>query len=458
MKKLLSVINHKEYQNICILGFGREGKSTLEFLDRLTPRNITVADQKEVDSAFLARFSKHIIHTQTGDNYLAGLEQFDLVIKSPGIKLPSEIENKIKEKLTSQAALFLEAYHKQIIGITATKGKSTTSSLTYHILKESGKKSVLVGNIGIPCFSLADQIEPDTIIVFEFSAQQLYNVKCAPHVAMFLSLFPDHIDYFGDFERYGQAKLNIVRYQSSNDVFFYNPKYNVIRELVENIPVKSQKFIVTKEETPNFITNGDHILSKKTNVPVLDFTKTALRGEHNLINLLFAIEAATYYGVSFDEIIEAAYSFQTLENRLEYVGCFAGKHFYNDSIATVPDAAVAALSAVKNIQTIILGGYDRGIDLTHLITAVAESPMLNIIFTGISGKRMMETLHSLFPNHSKKVYYFEHYENLVETAIEITPVGGVCILSPASPSFDSFNNFEERGRYFKEKVREICSK
>lgn len=458
MKKLIEIVENQSGKNVCILGFGREGKSTLEFFERLSPRNITVADQKEADVAFLQRFQKHTVRTQTGAGYLEGLECFDLIIKSPGIKLSDETEHMLGEKLTSQTALFLQAYHRQIIGITATKGKSTTSSLTHHILKEAGKKTVLVGNIGIPCFSLADQIDAESVVVFELSAQQLYDVKQAPHLAMFLSLFPDHIDYFGNFERYADAKFNIARYQSSADILLYNPTYKPVGDFMEAVPLKAQKFTVTKELSPHFFTEGNLIFSKNENLPALNFSKTALKGTHNLVNALFAMEAAAFYDVPFGKIADALYSFQTLENRLEYVGCFGGKYFYNDSIATVPDAAVAALSAIENVQTIILGGSDRGVDLSLLIAAIAESATPNIIFTGVSGKRMMNLLNERYPNHAKNVHYFEHYENLVETAAEITPVGGVCILSPAAPSFDSFNNFEERGRYFKEKVYAIYEK
>jgi UDP-N-acetylmuramoylalanine--D-glutamate ligase len=154
-------------------------------------------------------------------------------------------------------------------------------------------------------------------------------------------------------------------------------------------------------------------------------------------------------------MIPAVYSFQTLANRLEYVGTFEGKHFYNDSIATVPEAAMAALHAVENVQTIILGGHDRGVDLTNLMTAVANSPVSNVIFTGPSGKRMLKTLNTLFPNHTKNIFYFEHYDGLVEKAAAVTPPNSACMLAPASPSFDSFKNFEERGTYFKETVKRI---
>jgi UDP-N-acetylmuramoylalanine--D-glutamate ligase len=172
--------------------------------------------------------------------------------------------------------------------------------------------------------------------------------------------------------------------------------------------------------------------------------------------MLFALEAvATATSLPFEKMIAATYSFHPLPNRLEYVGTFAGKHFYNDSIATVPEAAIAALHAIENVQTIILGGYDRGVDLTNLIIAVAENPVSNVIFTGPSGKRMMEAMITLFPKHGKNIFYFENYNGLVEKAVAITPPNSACVLAPASPSFDFFKNFEERGSYFKDAVKKI---
>jgi len=186
----------------------------------------------------------------------------------------------------------------------------------------------------------------------------------------------------------------------------------------------------------------------------LDFKKTPLKGGHNFINMLFALEAVkAAVSLPLEKMIPAVYSFHTLSNRLEYVGVFGGKHFYNDSIATVPEAAIAALQAIENVQTIILGGYDRGVDLTNLMTAVAESPVSNLIFTGPSGKRMMETLNILFPKHEKEIFYFEHYDGLIEKAAAVTPPGSACLLSPASPSFDSFQNFEQRGMFFKDWIK-----
>jgi len=452
MNRLVKIIKNGNHNNICILGFGREGKSTLAFLKEHHPScHITIADEKEIT---LEQADAQDITLQTGTHYLNDLDRFDLIIKSPGIPLPSEIEDPIRKKLTSQTALFLQAFHKQTIGITGTKGKSTTSSLTYHILKENGYDAVLVGNIGIPPWSMLSSINENSIIVCELSAQQLYDVRHSPHIALFLNLFSDHIDYFGSMERYGRAKNNIHRFQNKNDFFIFRPssEFNKNARRIEYIP--TEIIVVGKNGSEHFKVHNERVNKKWQRVPILDFKQTPLKGEHNLINMLFALEAvATATSLPFAKMIPAVYSFQTLANRLEYVGVFDGKHFYNDSIATVPEAAIAALHAIENVQTIILGGHDRGVDLTKLMTAVAQSPVSNVIFTGPSGKRMMETLNTLFPQHEKAIFYFENYNGLVEKAAAITPPNSACVLAPASPSFDSFNNFEERGTYFKETVK-----
>jgi UDP-N-acetylmuramoylalanine--D-glutamate ligase len=454
MNRLIDIIKNGNYNNICILGFGREGKSTLAFLREHHPCRITIADEKPVT---LDDADNQNITIKTGAHYLDELDRFDLIIKSPGISLPLEIENPIKEKLTSQTALFLQAFHKQIIGITGTKGKSTTSSLIYHILKENGYDAVLVGNIGIPSWSMVSSINEDTTIVCELSAQQLYDVKHSPSIAVFLNLFSDHIDYFGNMERYGMAKYNILRFQEPNSVFIYHSNCAFIREMRKIQHLRSYyPTRITKKGSRNFRIHNEYVTMDMDETSVLDFKKTPLKGEHNFINMLFALEAIWWATpISFEKMIAAVYSFKTLSNRLEYVGSFDGKHFYNDSIATVPEAAIAALHAIENVQTIILGGHDRGVDLTNLMTAVAKSPVTNVIFTGPSGKRMMETLNTLFPKHKKSIFYFEHYDGLVEKAAAITPPNSACVLAPASPSFDSFKNFEERGTYFKDTVKKL---
>ena len=452
MHRLIKIIKDGNYNNICILGFGREGKSTLAFLKEHHRCRITIADEKEIT---LDDTDNQNITIKTGAHYLDGLDQFDLIIKSPGISLPLEIENSIKEKLTSQTALFLQAFHRQIIGITGTKGKSTTSSLIYHILKENNYDAVLVGNIGIPPWSMLSAINKKSLIVCELSAQQLYDVKYSPHIALFLNLFSDHIDYFGNMERYGMAKSNIFRFQSVKDIFVYCSDCNLINDIVEKYPPLSHPITIRRDGSVTIVHN-ERMRRMKDDLFIMDFNKVALKGEHNYFNIMFAMEAvAAVTRVSYKKMFDSVYTFQPLSNRLEYVGCFDGKHFYNDSIATVPEAAMAAICAIENVQTIILGGYDRGVDLTNLMTAVAESPVSNVIFTGPSGKRMLETLNARYPNHGKTTFYFEHYEGLVEKAAAITPPNSACVLSPASPSFDSFKNFEERGMYFKNTVKKI---
>ena len=454
MHRLIKIIKNGNYNNICILGFGREGKSTLAFFKEHHRCRITIADEKEI--AFDNADNQNIT-IKTGTHYLDELDQFDLIIKSPGISLPLEIENPIKEKLTSQTALFLQAFHRQIIGITGTKGKSTTSSLIYHILKENNHDAVLVGNIGIPPWSMLSAINKKSIIVCELSAQQLYDVKHSPHIALFLNLFADHLDYFGNMERYGMAKYNIFRFQSAKDFLIYRSDCDFIKGIIENYPPQCRQIEVKKDGSV-FVVHHEHIRRKGEGLPIMDCNKIALKGDHNFFNILFAMEAvATAVSLPYEKMYDALYSFQPLSNRLEHVGCFDGKHFYNDSIATVPEAAMAALCAIENVQTIILGGYDRGVDLTNLMTTVAENPVSNVIFTGPSGKRMMEILNTRFPNHTKNIFYFEHYDGLVEKAVAITPPNSACVLSPASPSFDSFKNFEERGTYFKDTVKKICS-
>ena len=205
-------------KRILIAGFGREGKSTLRFLQRYMPNAIiSIADRNE--SAF-QDVDKERYSLYFGDDYLKASSDYDVVIKTPGISV-KDVDIDFS-KITSQTDLFLEAYHNQVIGITGTKGKSTTSTLIYHLLKESGNEVILAGNIGIPILDCVDDINERTIVVYELSAHQLQFINKSPHVGILLNVFEEHLDHFGTFEKYKEAKINVLRYMSDGDVAVVN--------------------------------------------------------------------------------------------------------------------------------------------------------------------------------------------------------------------------------------------
>lgn len=443
-------------KNILILGFGREGKSTLKLLKEIIPlESITVADKN--GSALIADeiISNSGIRLKYGDNYLNELSAYDVIIKSPGVSLKDIDITQFKNRITSQTDLFLAKYGHQTTGVTGTKGKSTTSSLLYHILKSYTKNALFGGNIGIPLFDLVDEIKPDTKIVCELSSHQLENSAHSPHIAILLNLYQEHLDHYNSYLDYQLAKYNIALNQKPADYFIYTSSDKHIACLLEEYPVdgKLVPFDLREESNKGICISGSDVvirLDKEVlKVLPLDF-KCKLQGKHNRNNVLIAAAAAVLEGVPFQIIENAVSTFEPLEHRLEYVGDLNGVKYYNDSISTIPEAAIAAIESLKPVDTIILGGFDRGIDYFLLIEYLSKGFVKNIVTTGPAGKHIHELLSIYRP--VIKSFYYDKFDDAVMKAIELTPTNGVCLLSPAASSYNEFANFEERGKRFKSLV------
>lgn len=443
---------------ICILGYGREGRAMLEYLHKHLPLlRIQVRDAQAGLRPEEKWQTDARVSFVMGENYLESLERFDVIIKSPGI--PHHVLNGKtgRARIVSQTGIFLQMFASQVIGITGTKGKSTTSSLIHHFLQSAGKKSILLGNIGIPAISRADEIDAETLVVFELSSHQLEDTCISPHIAVLLNVFEEHLDHYPSYEAYQQAKYNIARFQGSGDYLIYHAGNPVLKHLIPNekpesqlIPYDFQKGggvrVYESENSIRAQINGnEHIIS--------DIQRFPLQGTHNRLNLMAATAAALLCGVSAHEIEQALPAFKALPHRLEYVGRFGGKHFYNDSIATIPEAAIHALQALGKVDVWIGGGYDRGIHYNVLIDFLAKHPVPVVALTGKAGDIIRRGL--LEHNYPGLILWKENFRELVEEAIRLTPEGGVCLLSPAAASYDAFKNFEERGDLFRKIVSNI---
>mgnify|MGYP002522720019 CR=1 FL=1 len=405
-------------KRILILGFGREGKSSLAFIKKYLPHAIVGVADKNAEA--LKDLSG--VATYSGENYFDAINDYDIVLKTPGISLLGK--NVDLSKITSQTDLFLEEFHSQIIGITGTKGKSTTSTLIYHLLKESGRDAILAGNIGIPIFDIIEKVSNKTIIVFELSAHQLQFIHRSPHIGILLNVFEEHLDHFGTFEAYRDAKLNIIRKMDDGD------------------------WAVTNDD---FCYEADKMMIKSLNYQYYDFDvnwdDVPLKGDHNRLNIKAALCAINAFGISADEVTPYLYTFKPLEHRQELVGTFGGVTFYNDSISTIPQAAIAAMQTIKNVTFLLLGGFDREIDYTPLIEYLTKNPVKHILYTGKAGNRMFEMLQSAgYQGDIKKIKDLNEAFEIIKC---LSKNGDVCLLSPAAASYDQYKNFEERGRLFK---------
>ncbi len=414
-----------EGKSVLILGFGKEGRSTFALLTALgVCKSIAISDLNPVEAENAEIYS--------GSDYLACIDSYDVVFKSPGIVLP-KAASEYKADITSQTEVFLRVFRQQVIGITGTKGKSTVSTALYHVLKSSGIDCLLAGNIGTPVFDIIGEIKKETVIVIELSCHQLEYSRVSPKTAVLLNIYEDHLDHYGSVEKYAAAKKNIYLNQTEQDCI-YCP----------------EGLLSCTGETKSRVV---HISS--ASLPFSDFAQIGevkLRGEHNLLNCAFVWEIAKTYGVSEAEFISAIKSYSPLRHRLELIGTKNGVEYFDDSISTTTESALSAMKSVSNIGTLLLGGMDRGIDYTQLVDAVAEAN-IKVILMYESGRRIENMLREKYGRIDKsRIFYREDLAQAAALAEQITARGEAVVLSPASASYGYFRNFEERGDRFKELI------
>lgn len=384
-------------ERVLVLGFGREGKVTLDYFKKHHPEiKIGIADQND------------------GKNYLDNLKDYDVIIKSPGIPFLPEIK-KAQSKgkmITSATQIFFDNFKGQIIGVTGTKGKSTTASLIYEVLKKGGLDVYLVGNIGKPALELLDQLNKNSIVVYELSSFQLEDLNKSPHIAVITNLYPEHLDHHGNFESYRDAKLNITKYQTEKD-------YLICNKDIE-IESKAQK---------------------------IPFTPT-----NNLDDAIPAKLIGELFKIPEEKINQAIKDFKPLPHRLEFVGEFKGIKFYNDSLATIPQATIGALQALgEDVETLIAGGFDRGIDYSILGEAIAGSGIKTLILFPDTGEKIIKACIK-YQVSSIKYFNADNMKEAVKLAFENTESGKIVLLSPASSSFNLFKDYADRGDQFKKYV------
>lgn len=416
-------------KKVLILGFGREGRASFNLIREAGGYSkLAVSDMKKIEDL------PDDVTLHTGDDYLSVIDDYDIVFKTPGIVMPKELKE-YKAFFTSETELFIEKYRDKIIGITGTKGKSTTSTLLYETLKDYGIKVLFAGNIGIPVFDIWKEIDDDTLIVLELSCHQLEYAVTSPKYSIILNIFEDHLDHYGTREKYAKSKLNLPLYQKETDLFM------TVKEVVD--------------EFGEFKVNT--VLIDKNSLPVDNFKdiNMNLKGEHNILNAAFAYSMAKVFGVTLESFIETLKRFNPLPHRLQFVGKFNGVDYYDDSISTTVKSAISACESIDNAETILIGGMERNIDYTELVSYLKKSSKLkNIICMYESGERFFEMYKKAlkFPG-APKAYYKKDLELSVSFAKEITGKGGAVLLSPAAASYGYFKNFEERGDKFQNLVK-----
>lgn len=441
------IIEKLKGKNIAILGFGREGKSTYKFIRKyLKDIHLTIIDKKDFE------LKDTNITKVVGENYLDNLGKYDVIIKSPGISLNKIDTSSFIDKITSQLELLLEVDRKNIIGITGTKGKSTTSTLTYEVLKKQYDDVYLLGNIGTPVLDNVSKYTDETKLVIEMSSHQLEYVKTSPHIAIVLNLYQDHLDHAGTLEHYHQNKMNIFKYQDENDYAIYLDDNEYLHKLVSENDYKAIKYTV-RFDNKNLSGNTTRIKGKDVyinNEMVYVDDSRKILGEHNLKNIMFVLTICKIMNLDFLKAHLVIKEFTGLKYRMEYLGKYHEINFYNDTIATIPEATINAVNAIGNVDTLIFGGLDREIDYKDFIQFLLKSKIRNLIGMPTTGTNILKEIEN---KTDKNIFYANTLEEAHKIAIENTKKNKSCLLSPAAASYEFFKNFEEKGAAFEKIVK-----
>ena len=440
--------DYTDNKTICILGFGREGKSTYKMFEKYcSPKALAIADLNDIDRE--ANGIPENVDLICGKDYQQCLDRFDMVFKSPGIVLEKPV-SQLKCQITCETQVFFECFREQIIGITGTKGKSTVTSLIYHVLDESGIDCRIAGNIGIPVFDIAEGMNEDTIVVCELSCHQLEYMTVSPKYAVFLNLYEEHLDHYGTMWNYYNAKKNIYLHQHENDVLLINSEIAPKERITWNTYTVSDK----NSDADIFVSGGMVHCTEPYAIPT---DKVKLLGTHNHYNIAVAYYITTMF-IREEDFTKALCTFSPLAHRLEYVDTVHGIRWYDDSISTACATAISAVQSVPDVGTVLIGGMDRGIDYAPLVDFLAKADV-RVICMETSGKRVYDMIlaRDSFRN-KERVHYTDHLDGAVKLAAEITPEGMSCVMSPAAASYGIFKNFEERGDAFKKLVVELRTK
>ncbi len=457
-------MNIKDLKNkkIGILGFGMEGQAVFRYLKN---KGLNLEIFESIDIANWSEKQKSEIIgleslANTGNNYLDKINTLDVLFVSPGINI-NKIPVNYNILITSQTEFFFNLNTAQIIGVTGTKGKGTTSSLIYNILKSAKEENTingniyLTGNIGkVQPLDFLDQLQPNDWVVYELSSFQLQRLKQSPYIGVCLMVTSDHLDYHKDLEEYHHAKQAICGFQDKNNFCIFNQDYPATVKIAAS--GDGYKIAISKQSMPqkgayinneniSYFENGNKVLS-------IDTSNRLLRGEHNLENIAAAVCVAKILNISEQVITKVINNFSGLEHRLQFVAEKHGIKFYNDSISTTPDTVKAATEAFNQDITLILGGSSKGIDLTELVQYLCNKQNIKTIIT--LGQTGTDLKNLLLENEfkGKVMGNYNNLEDVVNEAFLNSNDGSVVLLSPGFASFDMFKNYQDRGEQFTQLV------
>lgn len=461
LNKFNRELNNKK---IAIIGLGTSNIPLIEYFIN-TKSIVSVFDNRELDKLdenVVELIKKYNLKYYLGQGNLKHLVGFDYIFRSPSCRPDTpEIVEAVRNGavLTSEIEKVLELTPSTVIGITGSDGKTTTTTLTYELLKNNGYKCFLGGNIGTPLFTQIKDMRPEDYVVLELSSFQLMDMKISPKIAIVTNITPNHLNVHKDYQEYIDSKKNIFLHQKEGDLLVINYDNEITRDFIKDAKGKvvyfSHKEVLNNglcfdesDKTIKLCDNGirKHLVKQKN---------MKLRGEHNCENACAAI-AATYDLISEDNMINTIENFGGVEHRLEFIREINGVKWFNDSIGTSPTRTIAGLNSFDEKIVLIAGGYDKHLDYTPIAKPIIEN-VSKLILMGATADKIENAVREELQKQNKTmpIYRCNTLNEVIEKANDVAEVGEVVLFSPASASFDLFRNFEERGNKFKEIVNLI---
>ena len=455
-----------ETMKIVIAGYGLEGISSLRYFQRVFPdAEFVIADHKAVENA------PDGVTVRTGESVFAEqLQDADMVVRAPGV--PPRLL-KTSGKIWSATNEFFDKCPAPIIGVTGTKGKGTTCSLIAAILRAAGQTVHLVGNIGVPALDALQNITKDDVVVYELSSFQLWDLEKSPTIAVVLMIEPDHLEVHTDFAEYLDAKKNIRRHQGIIDTCLYHPTNKYSKEVAAtpfNGLLDEQGHATCEycggdaldfahryavpDENQVYVRDGYFCVQDRR---ICRTDHMRLPGAHNLENACAAMSAVTELPITVTDEQYAAglESFTGLPHRLKFVAEKNGVKYYDDSIATTPGSAIAALRAFEAPKVLIVGGYDKGADYDEMATEIAKQTVRAVIIIGANAAKIEQSLRQASVTATIAVLGQTTMVDVVARASQLSRPGDVVILSPAAASFGMFKNYVDRGEQFVTAVEKL---
>jgi UDP-N-acetylmuramoylalanine--D-glutamate ligase len=444
-------------KKVAVVGIGVSNIPLIQFLYNLGAK-VTAFDKKTEDQLgdISSDFKNKGIELSLGENYLENLRGFDVVFKTPSMRIDSEALVKAREEgayITSEMEEFVRYCPAKVYGITGSDGKTTTTTIVYKLLKEEGYNTWVGGNIGIPLFSKIEEIRPEDKVVLELSSFQLMTMNTSPEIAIVTNLSPNHLDMHKDMAEYVEAKKNIFKYQAEGDTLIINKENEITKSFMSEANGKVRLF-----SSKAFVDNGAYYKDGKLYVlgnEVCNKEDIIIKGMHNVENYLAAF-LAVIEEVSIETMKNIATTFRGVEHRNELIRELNGVKYYNDSIGSSPTRTLATISVFDKPVILIAGGYDKNIPFEPLAEEGYDR-IKELILLGATKEQIKSVFYKVMQDKGINIpiYMVQTLEDAVYKASEIAEKGDYVVLSPACASFDMFPNFEVRGNKFREIVSSL---